>query len=295
MIELRHLRYFIAVAEELSFTRAAERVHIDPTPLSRAVRDLEDELDAQLFVRAQRRLRLTPAGLRLLVEARKLFIRFERTKRAVRQTDALYQAPLRIGVADGIAQPRLSECLARWQVEAPGIPLDLSEMRANELAAALSREDVDIGFSFGVPEDSSIAQEEVWSYPLMALLPQGHELSRAKSLSLAELACFPLITCHAGHKPGVRKQIDAILRGCDRMPVIAGEAGTFTGYVTRIAAGLGVGLADRGHADSLRREDIVSIPLTDAVCIRTYVLHKHQRFGLPEVVQRFLTHAKTLH
>ena len=294
-MELRQLRQMIMLSETLNFRRAAERLHMAQPPLSTSIKKLEDELGVQLFVRGPRRLMLTPAGTRLLEEARKLFIRFERTKRAVRQTNALYQAPLRIGVADGIAQPRLSECLARWQAKAPEIPLDLSEMRAHELAAALNREDVDIGFSFGVPEDDSIAQEEVWSYPLMALLPQGHELSRVQSLSLAELTCFPMITCHAGYKPGARQQLDAILSECGRMTTIAGEACSFPGYVTRIAAGLGVGLADRGHTESLRREDIVSIPLVDVVCIRTYVLHKHQRFGLPEAVQRFLTHAKALH
>lgn len=131
MIELRHLRYFVAVAEELNFTRAAERVHIDQTPLSRAVRDLEDELGVQLFVRRPRRLMLTPAGARLLEEARKLFIRFERTKRAVRWTHTLYQPPLRVGVADGIAQPRLAQCLAGWQAISPAVPLELSEMRAH--------------------------------------------------------------------------------------------------------------------------------------------------------------------
>lgn len=159
MIELRHLRYFIAVAEELSFSRAAERVHIDKTPLSRTVRDLEDELGVQLFVRGPRRLMLTPAGARLLEEARKIFIRFERTKRAVRQTDSLYQAPLRIGVADGLAQPRLAECFARWPAVAPAVPLELADMRAHELVAALNREDVDIGLSFGVPESDSLAQD----------------------------------------------------------------------------------------------------------------------------------------
>ena len=115
MIELRHLRYFIAVAEELNFRRAAERVHIDQTPLSRTIRALEDRLGVQLFVRAPRKLHLTPAGLRLLKEARKVFIRIERAHRAVRETDARFRAPLRIGVADGIAQPRLSECLVRWR------------------------------------------------------------------------------------------------------------------------------------------------------------------------------------
>lgn len=101
MLELRHLRYFIAVAEELSFRRAAERVHIDQTPLSRTIRDLEEQLGVLLFVRMPRNLRLTPAGARLLKEARQLFVRLERTRRVVRATDARYRAPLRVGVADG--------------------------------------------------------------------------------------------------------------------------------------------------------------------------------------------------
>lgn len=150
MIELRHLRYFVAVAEELSFRRAAERVHIDQTPLSRAVRDLEDQLGVQLFVRAPRKLHLTPAGLQLLKEVRKLFIRVERTYRAVRETDARFHAPLRIGVADGIAQPKLSQCLVSCRKVTPEIPLELTEMRALELAEALQREELDAGFSFGL-------------------------------------------------------------------------------------------------------------------------------------------------
>lgn len=105
LIELRHLRYFIAVAEELNFRSAADRIHIDQTPLARTVRDLEDRLGLPLLIRGPRKLTLTPAGLRLLKEARKVFVRMERLQRAVRATDARLQTPLRIGVADGIAQP----------------------------------------------------------------------------------------------------------------------------------------------------------------------------------------------
>jgi DNA-binding transcriptional LysR family regulator len=83
MIELRHLRQFVAVAEELSFRRAAERIHIDQTPLSRTIRDLEDHLGVSLFVRMPRKLRLTPAGARLLKETHKLLLRLERTRRVV--------------------------------------------------------------------------------------------------------------------------------------------------------------------------------------------------------------------
>lgn len=294
MIEIRHLRYFMAVAQDLSFTHAAERVHIDQTPLSRAVRDLEDELGVPLFVRGPRRLALTPAGARLLEEAGELFIRFERAKRAVRQTHALHQAPLRVGVADGLAQTRLSQCLARWQAVAPEVPLELSEMRAPELAAALCREEVDVGFSFGVPEDARIVQEPVWDYPLIALLPRGHELERQGALGLADLARFPMIVCHADHKPGVRRQIDALLAQCACVPSIAGEARTFMGCVTRIAAGLGVGVTDSGHAETLRRTDVAAVPLRGGLRLHTYLLYKHQRGGLSEAVQRFLTHTRSL-
>lgn len=169
MIELRHLRYFVAVAEELNFRRAAERVHIDQTPLSRTIRDLEDQLGVQLFVRAPRKLHLTPAGLRLLKEARKVFIRMERAHRVARETDARFRSPLRIGLADGIVQPRLAHCLIGWRKVAPEVPLELTEMRALELAEALRREELGACLSFGVPDDDAVAQQPAWSYRAMAL------------------------------------------------------------------------------------------------------------------------------
>ena len=262
MIELRHLRYFLAVAEELSFVRAAERIHIDQTPLSRAVRDLEDHLGVQLFVRAPRRMRLTPAGVRLQEEARKLFIRFERTKRAVRRTHALYQAPLRVGVADGITQPLLVECFNRWKAVVPEIPLEFTEMRARELAFALKHENVDVGFSFGVPEDEVIAQMPAWRYHLMAMLPRTHELAERTVIPIQELLAFPLLSCSEERLPGMLAQMRAIVRKYSNHTIIADVAHTSHGYVTRIAAGVGVGLADAGHAQTLPRNDVVFLPLT---------------------------------
>jgi DNA-binding transcriptional LysR family regulator len=295
MIELRHLRYFIAVAEELNFRRAAERIHIDPTPLSRTIRDLEDQLGVQLFMRMPRKLRLTPAGVRLLKEAHKLFIRLERTQRIVRLTDARYRAPLRIGVADGIAQPKLSECFARWQGLVPEIPLELTEMTADELAVALRREEIDAGISFGLPDDEAIAQEPAWSYPLMAMLPVGHELASLETVALADLLAFPLISSKADRQPGLLRQMRSIVHRYSPAPTIAGEASSLAGYITRIAAGMGVGLADAGHVATLHRTDVVAVRLQESEHIVTCVLHKHQRFALTEELQRFLIHAKKLH
>ena len=291
MIELRHLRYFVAVAEELNFRRAAERVHIDQTPLSRTIRDLEDQLGVPLFKRMPRRLLLTPAGARLLTEARKLLIRLERTRRVVRATDARCRAPLRVGVADGIAQPKLSDCFVSWQALAPEIPLELSEMTAVEMAAALRCEEIDAGISFGLPDDPAIAQEAAWRYPLVAILPLRHELARFEKVALADLLAFPFISCKPDGQPGLSQQMMSIVQRYRPAPTIVGEASTLAGYITRIAAGMGVGLADAGHAGTLHRTDVVAVPLQEDERILTWVLHKHQRFGLPEELQRFLTHA----
>lgn len=295
MIELRHLRYFIAVAEELNFRRAAERAHIDQTPLSRTIRDLEERLGVALFVRSPRRLQLTPAGAKLLEQARKLFIRLERTKRVVRATDARHREPLRIGVDDSTAQPKLANCLSHWRAAAPDIPVELTEMHTAELLAALRNEEVDAGFSFGLPDDAAIAQQPAWTTPVVAILPLAHELAGREVLSLSELLAFPAITCHATYHPGLCQQMEAILRQHSLSPTIAGEARTLAGYLTRVAAGLGVGVADADHMRALRRTDVVVVPLAERVHFATYVLHKHQRSGLSDTLQRFLTHATTLY
>lgn len=294
MIELRHLRHFVAVAEELNFRRAADRVHVDQTPLSRTVRDLEDQLDVLLFVRTPRSLRLTPAGAKLLEEARKILLRVERTKRAVRETDLRYRAPLRIGIADGISQPKLAECFARWRELAPETPLELAEMRAAELLVALQREEIDAGFSFGIQDDDVVEQERAWSYPLMALVPRGHEMASFEVLSLVDVVAFPMIACHPDHEPGMRQQTDAIIRKHTADPAIAGETSSLMGFFTRIGAGRGIGLVDSGHLETLLRADVVAVPLAEDEHIITYVLHKHQRVGLPDALQRLLAHVKTL-
>ena len=293
MIELRHLRYFVAVAEELNFRRAAERIHIDQTPLSRAVRDLEEELGAPLFVRLPRVLQLTPAGKKLLTECRRLLIRLERIKRTVRHTHMLYQAPLNVGVADGIAQPRLTDCLRSWRLLAPEVPLEIVEMRASELASALSREEVDVGFSFGIPDEKAIAQTPAWHYPLVALVPHGHEIAGHSEVPLSELLSFPLLYFNEERLPGLFAQMQVIIGKYTEQVTSAGAARTLWGYLTRIAVGVGVGVTDAGHIWALQRNDLVALPLAEQEHLTTFVLHKQQRFRTEEPLQRFLAHVRT--
>ena len=295
MIELRHLRYFVAVAEELNFRRAAERIHIDQTPLSRTVRDLEERLGVTLFIRAPRRLQLTPAGANLLDHARQLFIRLDRIQRTVRATDARYREPLRIGVDDSTAQPKLADCLSRWRVVAPEIPVELTEMRTPELLVALRNEEVDAGFSFGLPDDEVIAQQPAWTSRIVAIVPLGHELAGHELVSLDEIYAFPAIYVDATYHPGLCRQMGVILQQRSLSPTIIGEARTLSGCLMRVAAGLGVAVADADHMQAVRRADVAVIPLVEKLHFTTYVLHKHQPGGLSETLQRFLTHATTSH
>jgi DNA-binding transcriptional LysR family regulator len=295
LIELRHLRYFIAVAEELNFRRAAERVHIDQTPLSRAMRDLEERLGVVLFVRAPRTLQLTAAGTKLLDHARKLFVRIDRIQRAVRATDKRYREPLRIGVDDSTAQPKLADCLSRWRAVSTDIPVELTEMRTPELLAALRNEEVDACFSFGLPDDAAIAQQPAWTSRIVAILPLGHELAGREMVSLDELYAFPVIYVDAAFHPGLCRQMGVILQQRALSPTIVGEARTLSGCLTRVAAGLGVAVADADHMQAVRRADVAVIPLAEELHFTTYVLHKRRPGGLSETLQRFLTHATTPH
>lgn len=102
-------------------------------------------------------------------EARKVFICIERAQRAVRETYARFRAPLRIGVTDGVPQPKLSQCLVSWRGVAQDIQLELTEMHATELAEALQREELDAGFSFGLLDNDAIAQQPAWSYLAVVL------------------------------------------------------------------------------------------------------------------------------
>ena len=294
MIEIRHLRYFVVVAEELNFRRAAERIHIDQTPLSRTVRDLENLWGVTLFIRAPRSLQLTPAGTKLLEHARKLLVRLERTKRVVRATDARHREPLLIGIDESSMQPAMAVCLSRWGKLAPDIPFEFTEVSVVEMLAALRGETMDAALSFGVPKEDGIAQHPAWTSPLVAIVSLEHELANLESVSLADLLSFPAVGCSKAHHRGLYLQMKEILRQRNVYPTIVSEARTMSGYLMRVAAGQGVGIADANQVRAMLRSDIVVVPLVERVELTTYVLYKHRNDGPSENLQRFLTHATAL-
>ncbi|WP_273649395.1 LysR family transcriptional regulator, partial [Pseudomonas aeruginosa] len=144
-MELRHLRCFVALAEELHFTRAAERLHIEQPPLSRTIKELEDELGTLLFDRDRRGTRLTPAGTVFLQDVRRLFTVLDQARENVKAVAAGLNGSLRIAISDGTVDQRLSAFLADCREEEPEIEIRLSEVPLAEQIRGLRSGDFTIG------------------------------------------------------------------------------------------------------------------------------------------------------
>lgn len=164
-MELRHLRCFVALAEELHFTRAAERLHIEQPPLSRTIKELEDELGVMLFDRDRRGTRLTAAGTAFLQDIRRLFTVLEQARENVRAIAAGLKGSLRIAISDGAIDPRLSALLAFCRQEEPEIEIRLSEVPLAEQLRGLRSGDFTIGFAHTADVGDGLVAESIWQDP----------------------------------------------------------------------------------------------------------------------------------
>jgi len=175
-MELRHLRCFVVLAEELHFTRAAERLHIEQPPLSRTIKELEDELNVVLFDRDRRGTRLTSAGAVFLQDARRLFTTLDQARENAKAVASGLRGSLRIAISDGAIDLRLSEFLARCRAEEPDVEIRLCEVPLSEQLRGLRSGDFAIGFAHTAEVGDGIVAEPIWRDPLMVAVPARHEL-----------------------------------------------------------------------------------------------------------------------
>jgi len=146
-MELRHLRCFLAVAEELHFARAAEKLHIEQSPLSRAIKDLEEELGAQLFVRTTRSTRLTRTGKLFLEHVRRIFTALQQARDSVKAAANGFDGQLRVALSDGITPSRLPTLLALCRKEEPEVEIRFAEVPLSQQIKGLHDDLYDVGFA----------------------------------------------------------------------------------------------------------------------------------------------------
>ena len=191
-MELRHLRCFVAVAEELHFARAAERLHIEQSPLSRAIKELEEELGVMLFARTTRSTRLTHAGTLFLEHVRRVFAALEQARESVKAAANGFHGQLRVALSDGITPSRLPTLLAlSWQEE-PDVELRLFEVSLSQQIKGLHGDLYDLGPSL-VKWVTTSWLRRFGAPPLMVAAPAWHPLLKHKRISLDEVLRYPLV------------------------------------------------------------------------------------------------------
>ena len=272
-MEFRHLRYFLAVAEELHFARAAERLHIEQSPLSRAIRELEEELGAQLFVRTSRSTRLTLAGKLLMENAPRVLLALDQARESVKAAANGFHGRLRVALSDGITPSRLPALLARCREEDPEIEIRLFEVPLAQQLSGLRDDLYDAGFSMADEVGDGIIIEPAWEDELMVAMPARHELLAHRRVPLDEVLQHPLVLGDPAVCEGHAKQIDRILRKQDREPLIEQYVATFDVMMTFVSAGLALGLAGAAHIASSREPGVVGRPLAGkSPMLTTYLL-----------------------
>ncbi|MFT3803432.1 MAG: LysR family transcriptional regulator [Burkholderiaceae bacterium] len=272
-MELRHLRYFLAVAEELHFTRAAERLYIDQSALSRTIKELEDELKVILFNRDRRGTRLTSVGTAFLQDARRLFTVLEQAQENVRAVAAGLRGSLRVAVSDGAIYPRLSTFLARCRADEPEIEVRMSEVPLAEQLRGLRSGDFMIGFAHTADVGDGIVAEPIWQDPLVLAVSARHPLLSHKAVPLHELAYHPLVLCDPQVWEGYCHQLTRLLRLLERDPKVAEYATSLEMMLTLVGAGYGVGFTTAARIADRQCPDVVIRPLdVECAVITTYLL-----------------------
>ena len=252
-MELRHLRYFVAVAEELHFGRAAERLFIAQPPLSQQIQQLEREIGAPLFARTSRRVTLTAAGEALLTEAREILARVERAGESARRAARGETGWLGIGFSASATYEVLPNALRVFRERYPDVELQLYEMTAAEQAHALREKQIHVGFARPFVEEADLIVEPVAREPFLVALPERHRLAGQEQVAMMELADEPFLLFPQQPKPSYGDAIRALCERAGFAPRVAQEVRAMQTAISLVAAGIGVTLVPESVQDMHRR------------------------------------------
>jgi DNA-binding transcriptional LysR family regulator len=262
-VHLRDLRYFVAVAEELHFTRAAERLHVSQPALSKQIRLLERHLRGALFVREPRLVRLTAAGEVLLVHARDVLERWDVAVAAVNEAAGEEQRILVVGIQTSVGRDLQRRTLAGFADRRPDWRLSLRLCPWYDPTAGLADRSSDVAFVWlPVPDGADLSTDVLYREDRWVALPDDHLLAERTTVSWDELLDEPFIALPPGAGTLRRFWLAADERPPDRPPRVVAEAATAEETFEIIAAGVGVALLSAGNARIYQRPGVRCVPVT---------------------------------
>jgi len=292
-MELRHLRYFVAVAEELSFTRAAERLHIGQPPLSQQIQALEAEVGARLFDRSKRWVRLTEAGKLFLEDARAILAQSERAAERARRAQRGEAGELRVGFTFSTPfTPLFARTIRRYRQLYPQVALTLHEMTTLHQLDAIEARKLDLGFvrppEVALPEQ--LALTTLRRDPLLLVLASDSPLARKRKVKVADLAQLPWVMYPKESGVGINHAIFSMCRAAGFVPQVAMEAGEAATIIGLVAAGIGVSVLPSPF-HSIHLEGVVYRPLDDEGALTSMQLAQRKDDESP-LVEAFVRLAK---
>lgn len=282
-MELRHLRYFVAVAEELSFTRAAQRLHIGQPPLSQQIQTLESEIGARLFDRNKRRVLLTEAGKLFLADARRMLAMSEQAKETARRADRGEAGELRIGFTFSTPfTPLFAKVVRRYRERYPGVLLTFQEMATLPQLAKIEARELDVGFvrPASLPLPRAVQLTMLREDPLRLVLPADTALARRGRIAVKDLAGQSFVVFPENAGTGIYHQIYDLCRAAGFTPQIAMEAAEPSTIIGLVAAGCGISVLPSSF-EGIRMEGVVYRPLSDRGATTSMLLARHAEGGGP--------------
>jgi DNA-binding transcriptional LysR family regulator len=241
-IELRHLRYFVMVAEELSFTRAAAHLNIAQPALSQQIHQLEARVGTMLFVRTPR-VALTPAGVAFLPAARRALTQVQQASAIAMQVGAGRSAVLHVGLSSAASLTRFPSVVRSFMAESPDIEVRIREMHSAEQLEALRSGALDVGVLRETMTDLPFVMREILREPLMIILPTRHPLARHGAVVLSHCANEPFVLFPRSGAPTLHDQIVTMCREAGFTPRVESEAHEWHTMAALVAAGFGISIA----------------------------------------------------
>ncbi|MCX6894685.1 MAG: LysR family transcriptional regulator [Verrucomicrobia bacterium] len=244
-MELRHLRYFVTVAELLNFTKAATRLRVAQPALSRQIRDLEDELGAPLFERGPRFVKLTDAGIAFVPEAQAVLLRAEEAVQAVRAVVNGERGQIHVGYAPSPTVELLPSALHAFQNLAPGVRVNLHDLSSEELLRGLHDGKLDLCLVVRQPEKAmrGLKFECLREYPMCVAVSLRHPFAKRKQVTLAQIAAEPLLAYTRADYPDYHAMLAEIFRPLGVNPRVVAEHDSASSLIAATEAGRGVSIA----------------------------------------------------
>jgi len=261
-MELRHLRYFIAIAEEHSFSKAAVRLSISQPPLSQQILDLEQELGVRLFERGPRRVKLTHAGEAFLSEARATLSQAGKAALTAQRAERGEVGQLQIGYLSSATNTAFAAIIHKFRQQHPHVALDLRDMNEVDMMRAIREGSLHAALLRGVPEDDVLAVDALWTDSIHVALPVRHRLASRRRISIKDLADESFIVLNPTLYPITS---NCLILGCREsgfIPRITQYASDYMSLIWLVASGMGITLATESLRD-LQRNGMVWKPVRD--------------------------------